>query len=83
MRGFIIAAVLFVVLMIFFGAGLFGSQSGLMLVSFCGSPFVLFALGWSTRGLLAGRRLALVEAQQAQRGVNGRRAPRRVEAETL
>jgi len=64
MRSFAIAMILLVLIGISFVAGVISTQTVPMLISFCAMPFVLIALGWTARGLMSGRRLALVEVDQ-------------------
>lgn len=63
MRGFVTTLGLVIGLFLFFVLGLFAAQSGLMIISFCAAPFAIFALGWSAKGLLAGKKIRLVEAE--------------------
>jgi hypothetical protein len=67
MRGFLISLALFGLLIVGFGVGLFGQAPGLVMATFCSGPFVLFALGWTTRGALNGKRFALVDDQSNYR----------------
>lgn len=64
MRSFILCFILIVLLTIVFGLGVSQTLAGLMLIPFCALPFVLIGLGWSARGVFAGRRLALVTTEQ-------------------
>lgn len=73
MRGFVIATALFLVVTGLFVGGLFSTQSGLMMLGFCGMPFSVFMLGWSAKGLLQGRRFALVD--QTMRSPRQQRVP--------
>lgn len=64
MRGFIVSAVLLVAITVAFISGMFSAQTGLVMVAFCASPFVLFATGWTARGALGGKRIMLVSDEQ-------------------
>lgn len=63
MRGFVTTLGLVIGLFLFFVLGLFAAQSGLMIISFCAAPFAIFALGWSAKGMLGGKKIRLVEAE--------------------
>lgn len=64
MRSFIISAILFALLGIGFLIGIIDAQATPMLISFCAMPFVMLFLGWSARGLISGKRVALVPLEQ-------------------
>lgn len=80
MRSFALCFILIVLLTLVFGLGVSSTQAGLMLIPFCALPFVLMALGWTARGLFAGRRLALVSAEGRTSSASNANALRRQRA---
>lgn len=77
MRSFTLSIVLLILLGICFAVGLVTTQAAPMLISFCASPFIMLAIGWTARGLLAGRRVALVEVEQRRPQPQRRQQPQR------
>ncbi len=83
MRGCFLTLTLFILILIGFIAGAVTTQPGLMIAGFFLSPFILFAGGWTARGLLNGRRIALVEVERRSPSVSSTSQRReRLQAET-
>lgn len=78
MRGLIISAVLLIVFTLTLLSGLFSTSGGLMVIGFCGLPFVMFALGWAARSAMAGKRIMIVPTDQPA----ARRTPLRDDSQT-
>lgn len=64
MRSFAFALITVIGLFAAFVAGISTQSPGLMMAWLCLSPFSYVALGYTLRGLLRGRRLMVVEAQE-------------------